>query len=1579
MAARRLVALLVALWGSTVAVAQDAPLTLHLVIDESQSMQGSKARYTVAAVQTVVALVPDGTRVAIVGFGEDARKETDGFVTIRSNADRESLRDTVAAIKFNGKRTNYLAPLLIVNDRIPGGEADAGVTLVVFLSDGEDNVNRRGKWNRVVETAEAVKAKGARLETIYLESKGFFAWLFSSPKRNRGRMIKLAGGGGELHPIVGDPEQLVDELARILRDVANYTKVGLDESFGRTPEATVSHLILFGFPPSRRRHEVQLLRGDGHASLRDLAVYPYPAAEDDAQGLVGGSSLIKIFRIPRPGDRRWALRPTTRREQWKASALERRAVTFEYVEDAPRLKYDLARETVSVKIRVTAPASPSPQALLKALGELDARMVVPLQTAKKLERMGELPASRWFHMVPIVRDEQLLLVPDTPQRDGRLPTAEAERILRETRAAKDRWAKHTCFARIAFGKGDQRGDIPKKRTFEATVTVPPIRLSSATVDLGIVTPGQATEPKALTVSCEPGQAAHVTARAGDLVCAVDGRRLTIAASQLDVKPGEFRLSRQQSIEIRLRCPADALAGPYEGTLDFTEKDTGETLGSCQVKVQVAIVVQGPKRIALKGIAAGEATLSQGAAPLWTTNSPRPLTLELQPPGDVPGTWTARFTPDRVSAGKPARLEASLRDIPPSQKPGTYQAKGTWRATLARDDGAPRAVASGAIAIVAEIGPCALRAGAATLGPAVAGAKASSKPLPVETDATVPLKLSCKAPDLVGPANATIPAARVRVTWEPSARTRKGSPAKATVHVDLRHPRDGDKAQPFPPGKYSGTLAVTSQGPSAQVPLTVVVSPIALTARPAALSFPAALPGAKTQAQALIVSTNTPDAIPVAAAASDLTTKAGARIAARRVRATWADGPDINRDQPAEARFEVDLSHDVIARPDGPRLVRPVKAGAYEGTITLSAPGCKPVSVPVKVLVSPVALRVEPEALDLGRALAGGAPKVVPLTVSTNSPNALPVTHAAGALKTKGGATIPPERIKVEWAGKPTVQSSGPLAGKVHVDLSHQTTPRPDGQPIVRRIPPGAYTGAVVFSAPGCPDVTRAVTVEIEEVWLKHDPPELGFGNAPAGKTTPALTLTVSTNSPAPVALRLAASDLVGERGRRIPADRVRAAWGGDAAARAGKPAKATVVLDLSHQTVVVPDRDPAVRQIPGGAYTGEVTVSADGFKPLTAKVSVRVTTLELGAKPTTLKLRAKAGGKAVTSPPIVLQTNATEPIEVSLGAPHDGSYTAEGEQAKALERLPFTAAMQPETLRLSARTPEAERTVRLVVRDIPPGTARGTYGCTLDAAAHGLSATLTLEVAVEPIRLWLEPAKVDLGKLVAGGRSRVGTVRVLTDSQQPVSVAVGVVGAAIDATARPTLTVLDKPLAVSANAPGTVKLQASASTRAKAGDHRFALTCRATEWEGTTADASVVARVAAPTYNVAPREVDFGTGLTGATVGPQTITVSSDAPAEEKVSVTWSKFEMKKGDRRLALGGAKPAAKPSADAVVAGKPLRLAMTLTLPRNYIVHPERGRIYDVVAEGTYTAVATIAVGGQPRAKLPLRVTVKRRARE
>jgi len=1051
--------------------------------------------------------------------------------------------------------------------------------------------------------------------------------------------------------------------------------------------------------------------------------------------------------------------------------------------------------------------------------------------------MGELPASRWFRMVPVVRDKQLLLVPDAPQQDGRLPHAEAERILRETRAAEDRWAKHTCFA---------------KRTFEATVTVPPIRLSSATVDLGIVTPGQATEPKALTVSCEPGQAAHVAARAGDLASTVDGRRLTIAASQVGVKPAEFRLSRRQSIEIRLRCPADALAGPYEGTLDFTEKGTGETLGSCQVKAQVAIVVNAPKRLTLEGMAAGDATLPQEAAPSWTTNSPRPLTLELRPPGDVPGTWTARFTPAGASAGKPARLEASLRDIPPPQKPGTYQAKGTWRATLARDGGAPRAVASGAIAIVAEIGPCALRAGAATLGPAVAGAKASSKPLPVETNATVPLKLSCKASDLVGPANATIPSSRVRVTWEPNARTRKGSPAKATVHVDLRHPRDGDKTQPFPPGKYSGTLAVTSQGPSAQVPLTVAVSPIALTARPEALSFPPALPGAKTQARALIVSTNTPDTIPVAAAASDLTTKAGARIAAKRIRVTWADGPDVNRDEPTEARVEVDLSHDVIVRPDGPRLIRPVKAGAY--------------------------------------------------------------------------------------------------------------------------------TGTVVFSAPGCPDVTRAVTVEIEEVWLKHDPPEIGFGNAAAGKRTPALTLTVSTNSPTPVALRLAASHLMGERGKkRIPADRVRAAWDGEAAARAGKPAKATVVLDLSHQTVVVPERDPVVSQIPGGAYTGELTVSADGFKPLTAKVSVRVITVELGAKPNALKLRAKAGGKAVTSPPIVLETNATEPIEVGLGAPRGGSYTADGEQAKALERLPFTATMQPETLKLSARTPEAERTVRLVVRGIAPGTARGTYGCTLDAAADGLSATLTLEVAVEPIRLWLEPAKVDLGKLVAGGRSRVGTARVLTDSQQPVSVAIGTVGAAIDTTARPTLTVLDKPLAVSAKAPGTVKLQASASTRARPGDHRFALTCRATEWEGTKANASVVARVAAPTYNVTPREVDFGTGLTGATVGPQTIMVSSDAPARQKVSVTWSKFEMKKGDRRLALGGAKPAAKPSADTVAAGKPLRLALTVTLPKNYIVHPERGRIYDVVAEGTYTAVATIAVGGQPRARVPLRLTVKRRARE
>ena len=439
------------------------------------------------------------------------------------------------------------------------------------------------------------------------------------------------------------------------------------------------------------------------------------------------------------------------------------------------------------------------------------------------------------------------------------------------------------------------------------------------------------------------------------------------------------------------------------------------------------------------------------------------------------------------------------------------------------------------------------------------------------------------------------------------------------------------------------------------------------------------------------------------------------------------------------------------------------------------------------------------------------------------------------------------------------------------------------------------------------------------------------------------------------------------------------AWDAEAVTRKIKPAVATLTVDLGHETVTTPERGRVVRQIPRGEYRGRLTVSAEGFEPQTVPVSVNVVSVTLGAKPGAVALKAKAGGDAVRAPPIVLTTNAPGPIEVTLGKPRDAWLAAApGKEHKAVERLPFEIAMEPAAVRLSAGTPQSGRTVRLAIGEVWPG-AGGTYGCKVDAVARGLSATIDVTVTVEPIRLWFEPAELDLGKAVAGGTSGVGEVRVLTDSQQPVSVAVSVGGAVKEAAGRPTVALLDKPLAVSAKAPGTVSMRASAPRGAQAGQHRFAVTCRATEWEGTAAQATVLARVAQPAYNVEPRLVDFGTGLTGSTLGPGRLTLSSDIAAPEKASLTCSPFSFERGGKRVTLVGARVAATQSAGEVAAGKPVVFELRLSVPRNYRKLPEREPVYDVVAEGTYAAEAAIEVGGQVRHRVPLRVTVKRRPRK
>ena len=420
MGAKRLCALLAVLCAAAAAAggARTAPLTLHLVIDESQSMRGSKASYTTTAVQTAVALVPEGTRVAIVGFGEGAKEETKGYVTIGGNRDRERLRDIVAEIAFNGQRTNYLDPLKLVEPRVLASD---GATLVIFLSDGADNVNtgRRG-WRRVLDTAKAIHVSGARLETVFLESKGGIGSLLGSPKRNRQRMVEMAGGGGKFHPIVGKPVQIVDVLLEILGDLANYAKVDVDEHLGRKPDATISQLVLLGFPPSRAR-AIQLARDGAPADLKAYGVYPYPAPKDAAQGTTDRYSLIKVFSIPRPGGHAWSLRPARKAAEWEARALERRGVFFEFATGAPKPAYDLPRETVRAIIEVSGPGAPKPEALLKALPGLDGQLAVTSQTGAQQEDWKALASSRWFRLVPEIRDARLLLVPETAEKDGRLP------------------------------------------------------------------------------------------------------------------------------------------------------------------------------------------------------------------------------------------------------------------------------------------------------------------------------------------------------------------------------------------------------------------------------------------------------------------------------------------------------------------------------------------------------------------------------------------------------------------------------------------------------------------------------------------------------------------------------------------------------------------------------------------------------------------------------------------------------------------------------------------------------------------------------------------------------------------------------------------------------------------------------------------------------------------------------------------------------------------------------------------------------------------------------------------------------
>lgn len=157
-----IVALGAALAGITVVANLPAGGAAVLCVDTSGSMRSndvtpSRAAAAAAAVRTFVDGVPDGTRLAIVGFSSAA-----GVVQPLSS-DKETVRDAIAQIPPPNGGTAIGDALAAAARLLPS----TGRRAIVLITDGENNLGADP-----LEVARAIGTLGIEIDTVGIGTKG---------------------------------------------------------------------------------------------------------------------------------------------------------------------------------------------------------------------------------------------------------------------------------------------------------------------------------------------------------------------------------------------------------------------------------------------------------------------------------------------------------------------------------------------------------------------------------------------------------------------------------------------------------------------------------------------------------------------------------------------------------------------------------------------------------------------------------------------------------------------------------------------------------------------------------------------------------------------------------------------------------------------------------------------------------------------------------------------------------------------------------------------------------------------------------------------------------------------------------------------------------------------------------------------------------------------------------------------------------------------------------------------------------------------------------------------------------------
>jgi VWFA-related protein len=220
--------------------AQDVPVTVGLVVDNSGSVRSKKPEVVTAALTFVKNSNPQD-EVFIVNFNDNVLMGLPDDLPFTSDA--QMLRQALLSNPARGRTALYDA-LMTALDHLEKGRLDKKT--LVLISDGGDNMSKATKEEMLRRAEES-------LVTIY--TVGIYD--LDDRDRNPGFLKELARiTGGEAYLLPGNATKLVPTCEKIAKDIRNRYTVGYAPS-NREYDGKPRHIRVLASAPDGKKYEVR--------------------------------------------------------------------------------------------------------------------------------------------------------------------------------------------------------------------------------------------------------------------------------------------------------------------------------------------------------------------------------------------------------------------------------------------------------------------------------------------------------------------------------------------------------------------------------------------------------------------------------------------------------------------------------------------------------------------------------------------------------------------------------------------------------------------------------------------------------------------------------------------------------------------------------------------------------------------------------------------------------------------------------------------------------------------------------------------------------------------------------------------------------------------------------------------------------------------------------------------------------------------------------------------------------------------------------------------------------------------------